>query len=274
MPRYPRRVTSPLAAERPGLARHAGEGLVVALDGPGSSGKSTVGAEVARILGYRFCDTGLLYRAITWLALARGASLADAAELVPLVPEVRLVPDAKGRLRHVEVDGEDVTAAVRRPRVDQRVSEVARVPELRAALLQRQRAIAAEGRIVMAGRDIGTVVLPDADLKIYLDASAEERARRRVGQRHLDPDGPEAREILADLRRRDALDSGRPVAPLRAAPDALRIVTDGSTFRQTVGRVVAAIREVAAARAHPEAGGGSSAHASARAGDRAVSVPE
>ncbi|MCI0582787.1 MAG: (d)CMP kinase, partial [Chloroflexi bacterium] len=225
-----------VAAERP-------RGLVVALDGPASSGKSSVGAAAAARLGYRFCDTGLLYRAVTWLALRRGIGEADAAGLVRLVEEVELLPDDAGRLAHVAVDGEDVTAAARGAEVDGAVSAISRVPELRAALLQRQRRLVEGGRIIMAGRDIGTVVLRDADLKLFLDASAGERARRRAEERGLDPDGPEAAELLAELRRRDTLDSTRPVAPLRAAPDAVHLRTDGNAFETTVDLVVEAIRE-------------------------------
>jgi cytidylate kinase len=224
-------------------------GLVVALDGPGSSGKSSVGAAAARELGYRFCDTGLLYRAATWLALRRGVpDESDPASLVAMVPEIELIPDEVGRLAHVSVDGVDVTAEVRGPEVDEHVSAVSRVPELRAALLERQRALAADGGIIMAGRDIGTVVLPDADLKIFLNASAEERARRRAEERGIDPHGPEGRYILAQLKRRDEFDSTRPVAPLRAAHDAVVITTDGNTFEQTVGAVVDEVRRAEAAR--------------------------
>lgn len=222
-------------------------GLVVALDGPASSGKSSVGAAAAARLGYRFCDTGLLYRAVTWLALRRGIGDSDVAGLVPLVAEVQLIPDEVGRLAHVSVDGVDETAEVRGPDVDAAVSAYSRVPELRAALLERQRRLAAEGRIVMAGRDIGTVVLPDADLKLFLDASVEERARRRAEERGIDPGSPEGLEILDQLRRRDVLDSTRPVAPLRAAEDAVHLTTDGNTFETTVGLVVDAIRARAAA---------------------------
>src|SRR4051794_18809609 len=213
----------------------APSGLVVALDGPGSSGKSSVGAAAALRLAYRFCDTGLLYRAATWLALNRRVRVegdgADPAALVALVPEIALIPDSNGRLAHVSVDGADVTAEVHTPRVDEAVSAVSRVPALRTALLERQRSLAAEpGGIIMAGRDIGTVVLPDADLKIFLDASVEERARRRTEERDIEPDSAEARWILAQLRRRDDLDRNRTVAPLRPADDAIHIVTDGNEF--------------------------------------------
>ena len=222
-------------------------GLVVALDGPSSSGKSSVGSAAALRLGYRFCDTGLLYRAATWLALKRGLTAegaeADPQALVALVPEIELVPDENGRLAHVSVDGRDVTDDVHTPRVDEAVSVVSRVPDLRTALLERQRSLAAEpGGIIMAGRDIGTVVLPDADLKIFLDASAEERARRRAEERGLDPRSGEAGDILDQLRRRDSLDSTRATAPLRPADDAVHIVTDGNEFVETVDAVVDAIR--------------------------------
>lgn len=229
--------------------------LVVALDGPASSGKSSVGAAAALELGYRFCDTGLLYRAATWLALRRGVDPdGDPAALVGLVPEIELAPDERGRLAQVTVDGRDITAEVHTPAVDELVSAVSRVAALRAALLDRQRALAGDGGIIMAGRDIGTVVLPDADLKIFLDASVEERARRRAEERGLDPAGREGREILDQLRRRDDLDRNRPVAPLRPADDARRIVTDGNRFEETVAAVVEAIREAEADRATASVG--------------------
>jgi cytidylate kinase len=223
-------------------------GLVVALDGPGSSGKSSVGAAAAREVGYRFCDTGLLYRAVTWLAELRGVPVDDPAGLVALVAEVQLAPDPTGRLSRVVVDGVDHTEDVRGPAVDAAVSAVSAVGEVRAALLQRQRDLASSGAIVMAGRDIGTVVLTDADLKIFLDASVEERARRRTEERGLDPDGPEAAAILDALRRRDHLDATRAVAPLRIADDARIITTDGNTFEDTVAAVVGAIRDAEARR--------------------------
>jgi cytidylate kinase len=217
-------------------------GLVVALDGPASSGKSSVGAAAAVDLGYRFCDTGLLYRAVTWLALQRDVPATDPEGVVRLASEIRLEPDEAGRLARVTVDGIDRTSDVHGEAVDVEVSAYARVPELRHALLERQREIAAAGQLIMAGRDVGTVVLPDADLKIYLDASAEERGRRRAIERGIDPAGPEGRGILAELRRRDELDSTRPVAPLRRAPDAVVLNTDGNEFAETVAEVVATIR--------------------------------
>src|SRR4029079_6031352 len=217
--------------------------LVVALDGPRSSGKSSVGAAAALQVGYRFCDTGLLYRAVTWLALARRVSASYPHAMRGLAGEVELAPDAEGRLARVLVDGVDHTDDVHKPAVDAAVSAVAAIPELRLALLERQRSLAADGGIIMAGRDIGTVVLPDADLKLYLDASVEERARRRTAQWSHGADGPSEAEVLAELRRRDKIDSTREVAPLRIADDALIIYTDGNEFDDTVDMVEAAVRD-------------------------------
>lgn len=224
-------------------------GLVVALDGPGSSGKSSVGAAAASAVGYRFCDTGLLYRAVTWLAEARGVGVDDPEGLVALVDEVELSDDGAGRLSRVLVGATDHTADVRSPAVDAAVSAVSAVAQVRAALLERQRRLAHGGGIVMAGRDIGTVVLPDADLKLYLDASVEERARRRAEERGLALEDTDGAAILDALRRRDRLDATRAVAPLRVAPDARILTTDGNAFEDTVAAVVGAIRDAEARRA-------------------------
>ncbi|HUG29019.1 MAG TPA: (d)CMP kinase [Candidatus Limnocylindria bacterium] len=243
----------------------ANRGLVVALDGPASSGKSSVGAAAAKELGYRFCDTGLLYRAATWLALDRDIAADDGTGLVGLVDEIDLIDDGTGRLAHVGVGGVDRTAEVRGPDVDVAVSGYSGVAELRLALLTRQRRLASEGRIIMAGRDIGTVVLPDADLKLYLDASVEERARRRALERGIDPESAEAVEILTELRRRDLLDSTREVAPLRAADDAVILRTDGNAFVETVRLVVDTIRNSEASRAGTEGTSGATKAKSPRA---------
>ena len=248
-----------------GAAAPAVRRVVVALDGPASSGKSSVGAAAARQLGLRFVDTGLLYRALTALALREGVATDDAAGLTGLVDRVALADDGAGRLTRVLLDGDDATDAARTHEVDASVSAVARVSEVRTALMPRQRTLAAEGGIVVAGRDIGTVVLPDADLKLFLDASVEERATRRIEERGLDPDGSEAEQVRAELHARDAKDRGRAVAPLRAADDAVHVHTDGNSFDQTVSIVVDAIRAAekgvaagaaGAAGAHPTPGSG------------------
>jgi cytidylate kinase len=159
------------------------------------------------------------------------------------VPELELVPDEAGSLRRVRVRGTDVTAELHVPEVDRRVSTVSRQPQVRTALLKTQRDLAAEGRVILAGRDIGTVVLPDADLKLYLEVSIEERAQRRAAERDLAPESPEAAAILADLRRRDHIDSSRDVAPLRVPGDAVIVRSDGRQFEDTVAEVVRIVRE-------------------------------
>lgn len=217
-------------------------GLRVALDGPGSSGKSSVGAAAAKALGYRFLDTGVLYRAITWLSVRRDIDPEDQATLVALVPELTLAADEAGSLRRVRIGDRDVTDELHAPEVDRHVSTVSRQALVRGALLETQRQLAAVGRIIVAGRDIGTVVLPDAELKLYMEVSIEERARRRAAERDLAPDSPEAAAILADLRRRDHVDSNRDVAPLRVPDDALIVRSEGRRFEDTVAEVVGLIR--------------------------------
>jgi cytidylate kinase len=216
--------------------------LRVTLDGPGSSGKSSVGAAAAARLGYRFLDTGVLYRALTWLSVQREIDAEDEAGLLQLIPKLQLVPDAAGQVKRVRVADTDITDELHGPEVDRRVSAVSRQPRVRAELLQVQREMAAAGHIIVAGRDIGTVVLPDAELKLYLDVSVEERARRRATDRDLAPGSKEADAILDDLRRRDHLDSSRAVAPLRIPDDAVIVRSDGRTFEETVSEVVRIIR--------------------------------
>jgi cytidylate kinase len=240
------RPTAPRSEPAPGAGRSPGSparsGVRVAIDGPGSSGKSSVGMAAASELGFRYVDTGLLYRAVTWLALRRGVRLDDGPAIAALVPEVELGADPDGRLSRVRVAGRDTTRWVRSARVDRRVSEAARQPAVRDALVTVQRRLAAEGAVVMVGRDIGTVVLPDAEVKVYLDASVAERARRRALERGLDAAGPEAAGIREDLERRDAVDAGRAVAPLRPAADAVVVDTDRMAFGAVVGRVVDLVR--------------------------------
>ncbi len=219
--------------------------LVVAIDGPGSSGKSTVGAGAAARLGYRFCDTGVLYRGLAWLAADRGIDPGDVRDLVALVTDIELVDDGHGRICRSLANGRDVTDQLHAAAVDRIVSAVARVPEVRAALLPVQRAIArdhAPGGVILAGRDVGSVVLPDADLKLYLEVSLDERTRRRAEQRGVDADTDEARQIHADLVRRDAIDSSRAAAPLLVPDDAVVIVTDGHSLDHSIDQVVRLIR--------------------------------
>jgi cytidylate kinase len=154
---------------------------------------------------------------------------------------VGVAANENGRLDRVVIDGRDVSAEMRTPEVDRVVSAVARAPEVRAALLVRQRALVEAGGIVVAGRDIGTVVLPGADVKVWLDASAEERAARRALERGIDPASAPGRAILDDLRRRDRADGGRAISPARPADDAIHVRTDGNTLDQTVAAVIATV---------------------------------
>jgi cytidylate kinase len=220
-------------------------GIRVALDGPGSSGKSSVGAAAALELGYRFLDTGVVYRAITLAAVMRGIAPTDEPALVDLVPELALVSDDRGNLRGVRLDGEDVTDRLHVAEVDRNVSAVSAQPRVRAALLARQREVAAAGDVILAGRDIGTVVLPDAELKLWLEVSVEERARRRSAQRGFTLESDQGQTVLAELGRRDHLDSTRKTAPLRVADDAVIVHSDGREFSDTVSEVVRVIRATA-----------------------------
>jgi cytidylate kinase len=212
---------------------------VIAIDGPVASGKTAVGLSLAREFVYRLVDTGMMYRAVTWLALQQDVDLEDEAALVALAEGARIdlgQPQSSGGPT-IQVNGRDITGELRLPEVDRSVSLVSRIQGVRHAMVEKQRALAREGRLIMLGRDIGSVVLTDAPLKIYLDASAEVRASRRY--RELADAGaarPEA-EILAELRARDDMDSQRHVSPLRPADDAIVIDTDALSLDQVVARV-------------------------------------
>jgi cytidylate kinase len=203
---------------------------IIAIDGPAASGKSTLGFKLAQALGYLYFDTGVMYRAITWLVLNRGVDVKDESAVTALAEEVPIdvQPPSKddGRACDVVIDGRDITWDTRQPSVEGFVSVVAAYAGVRKALSLQQRRIGLRGQVVMVGRDIGTVVLPEADLKIYLDASAEERARRRYDEVIGRGDPADFDKILANVRERDRIDSTRAVAPLRAADDAIILDSD------------------------------------------------
>jgi len=203
---------------------------IIAIDGPAASGKSTLGRRLADALGYLFFDTGVMYRAVTWLALQGGLDVNNEAAVSALAKnsQIEVLPASKddGRVCDVIVEGRDITWAVRDPDVDANVSLVSTYREVRRALSEQQRRIGLRGRVVMVGRDIGTVVLPEADLKIYLDASAHERAHRRYNEIRARGNEQEYDEILDQVHQRDRIDSTRDVAPLRAAQDAVIINSD------------------------------------------------
>jgi len=203
---------------------------IIALDGPAASGKSTVGSRVADALDYLFFDTGVMYRAVTWMALEGKIDIHDEAAVTKLAEDtpidVRPASQEDGRACDVLVDNKDITWQTRRPEVDANVSVVAAYAGVRTALTVQQRRIGKRGRVVMVGRDIGTVVLPEADLKIYLDASAEERARRRYDEIIARGEKADYAEILEKVIQRDHIDSTRDVAPLRPAEDAIILNSD------------------------------------------------
>jgi cytidylate kinase len=199
--------------------------MIVAIDGPAGAGKSTVARTLATRLGFRYLDTGAMYRALTWLALEEGASLDDGATLGELARREPVSFEGD----RVFIHGEDVTEEIRLPRIDRIVSSVARHPDVREVMRERQRELGAHGDAVIEGRDIGTVVCPEADVKVYLVADAAERARRRVADR---PEiGEEA--LATDLRLRDERDA----AQMKAAPDAEEIDTTELSIDEVVDRI-------------------------------------
>ena len=219
----------------------------IAIDGPAGAGKSTIGALVAERLGYLFLDTGAMYRAVALAAQRKAIDPDDAEKLTALAESARITlgPPTKqdGRAYTVLLDGSDVTWEIRAADIDRIVSQVARVSGVRDAMVAQQRAVAGKGRVVMVGRDIGTVVLPDAEKKIFLTASASERARRREEELASRGERRPRQELLKEILRRDQLDTERVVSPLKAAPDAVVVHTDGLSVKEALDRVLGAIAQ-------------------------------
>jgi cytidylate kinase len=214
---------------------------IIAIDGSAASGKSTLGAMLAQRLGYLYFDTGVMYRAVTWAVLAQQVNPEDIDQVSTvaenLVIEVKPNGPDDGRLYTVLADSEDITWQIRSPEVEIWVSQVSSYPRVRAALTDQQRRIAAAGSIVMVGRDIGTVVLPEADLKIFMRASAEERARRRYNEAVAQGKPAQLNQILAAILERDKQDQEKPISPMVPAPDAVIIDTDNLSTDEVLAQL-------------------------------------
>ncbi len=212
--------------------------LIIAIDGPSGAGKGTISRTVSERLGYRHIDTGAMYRAVGWKASHEGLPLDDEAQVSALARRAELV--VEGGV--VSIDGHDVTRAIRTPEIDKVASAVARLPKVREVLVARQRDIGRDGGVVMEGRDIGTVVFPNADVKVYLDASEEERARRRANDSaHTSSQAGHA-AVAEAIKARDTSDTTRTVSPLALAPDAVHVDTTGVPIDQVVETVMTLVR--------------------------------
>ena len=211
--------------------------LIIAIDGPSGAGKGTVARTVAQRLGYTHVDTGAMYRAVAWKAGHTGVDLSDEDAVAAIADAAEFELGAV-----VRVDGHDITTAIRTPQMDAAAAIVARHPKVRQSLVARQRAYASRGGLVMEGRDIGTVVFPNADVKIYLDASEEERARRRSSDpAHASSRVAELDQVKSAIAERDRQDSTRKTSPLSMAPDAVRIDTTGMSVDEVVQSVMGLI---------------------------------
>jgi len=247
MQRWQKLCLSILSAKQTGMRNNRHYPSIISIDGPAASGKSTIGRHLADYLGYLFFDTGLMYRAVTWIALQQKidlnsefalTGLAEATELDVRPPSVD-----DGRYCDILANGVDITWDIRKPEVDANVSLVSSYPGVREVLTEQQRKIGWRGNVVMLGRDIGTVVLPEAGLKIYLDASPEIRAERRYLEKISRGEHSDQAQILEDMLERDRFDSTRQIAPLKPAGDAIVISTDDLDIDQVLEKIIGLLED-------------------------------
>ncbi len=218
--------------------------IAVAIDGPAGAGKSTIARAAAEQLGFIYVDTGALYRTIGLAAYRRDIDGTDTAGIIKMLPEISVDLNYQDGVQYVLLDGEDVSSCIRTPQISVYASQVSAIPEVRAYLLDLQRQMAQKRSVIMDGRDIGTVILPNAQVKIFLTASAEARAERRCAELREKGEQVTVQEVLADMQARDEKDTSRAVAPLRQAEDAVCVDTSALTLAQSIEAVLHVIRTV------------------------------
>lgn len=216
----------------------------IAIDGPAGAGKSTISKMLAGNIGYVYVDTGALYRSVGLFALKNGVDTADRQGVIKLLPKISLELKFQDAAQHVYLNGEDVSSLIRSPEVSMAASKVSSYPEVRKFLLGLQKDIASKNNVVMDGRDIGTVVLPNAKIKIFLTASPEDRARRRYEEMLQRGEKAEYSEVLADIIKRDSADSGRKIAPLKPAEDAILIDTTGFELEKSLEKITSVVKDL------------------------------
>ncbi len=227
--------------------------MIIAIDGPAGSGKSTVARAISGRLGFTYLDTGAMYRAVTWRCLSQGIDVSSEADVVRVAEESRISFDDSDPVgTRVVIDGSDVTRQIRLPEVDANVSEVSAYPAVRSAMVARQRELSHVADVVAEGRDVGTTVFPEAEVKVFLTADARARAHRRAVQReggdaardsHAQADAAEEQQLLAAIERRDAIDSTRVTSPLRAAADARLIDSSSMRIDEVIDAIVKLVEE-------------------------------
>lgn len=223
-----------------------GQKLIIAIDGPAGSGKSTIGKRVAERLNYRYVDTGAMYRAVAWKALQQRVPLGDVEAVTRVARDAHMALQCNPQQFEIVVDGEDVTTAIRTPEVSDASSKISVIPAVRRELVAQQRRLGESGGVVMEGRDIGTVVFPQADLKIFLDASSGARAERRYAEHSTKGEAGDLQQITEAVRKRDQRDASRNTSPMVAAKDAVHLDTTHLTVDQVVEKVLALVEAIQA----------------------------